>query len=167
MKKSIFLLLSAAGILSFAACSNNKGGKFTQAQLDSIAKVKADSIANANKLSNDSIINAKVDSTRMADSLAALKNGKESKKTVVVKKNKKSHTKPETSTPPAVVQQVKPRTQADIEADKKAAQFGDKAAMARLKADAAAKKAAQFGNQAAQKTVKQQEADKKASQFRR
>lgn len=162
----MIILLGAATVLGMASCSNNKSGEksYTQEQLDSIANFRADSIANANKIANDSIIAAKADSMHIADSLAALKN-----KTTKAPAPKKATatTKPKTETtvkiPPAKI--VKPRTQADIDADKKAARFGDKAAQERLKQDEAVKKAARFGDQKAKETLQQQEAQKKAERF--
>lgn len=166
MKNRIVLFLGAATILGMASCSNNSGeGSYTQEQLDSIANYRADSIAMANKMANDSIIAAKADSVRIADSLAAAAN----KGTSSSSSHTSSTTKPETENPEVVPEEEKPtpRTQADIEADKKAARFGDKAAAERLKQDDAVKKAARFGDTQAKETVEQQEAQKKAARFNR
>jgi len=79
MKKSILVMTAVAVAIGFAACNNGGGeGTLTKEQADSIATAKADSMANALKAQNDSLIAAqaseaarKADSARIADSLFA------------------------------------------------------------------------------------------------
>lgn len=164
MKTRLFLL-AAATTIGFAACQNQKPESgYTQQQLDSIVQYKADSAANALKMVNDSITNKMAaDSVAKADSIAAAKS-KVTTKTTVSKKTV-IHKK---GTPPVIVPIVKApivRTPAQIDADKKAARFGDAAAKARLAEDAATKKAARFGDKNAQEKVQQTDAQKKADRF--
>lgn len=94
------LLILAAGVaVAFAACTgSNNEGSYSQEQIDSLAKVKADSIAAALKAQTDSTIAAQAqktaDSLRIADSLyrAGQKTGTP---TTVVKKNTKPPVKEE------------------------------------------------------------------------
>jgi len=166
MKNRIILLLGAATVFGMASCSNNgEQGSYTQEQLDSIANYRADSMANVMKAQNDSIIAARAaDSVRILDSI---------KNAQVATGSHKSTTKtPPTKTTTEDVSDTKVeaphvRTPAEIEADKKAARFGDKEAEARLKADEALKKAARFGDEKAKETLRQQEAAKKADRFKK
>lgn len=92
MKKSL-LILAAATAVAFAACNGgNNEGSYTQAQVDSIAKVKSDSAAAAMQAQNDSTIAAKAtaearsaDSLRVIDSIIA-STKKVTTTTTVVKK---------------------------------------------------------------------------------
>ncbi len=72
MKKYASLLLAAA-TMAVASCGSNQSAN-TQAQIDSLAAARADSMAAAMKVQNDSTINAmakmKADSTMRADSIA-------------------------------------------------------------------------------------------------
>lgn len=72
--KQRLLILAAATAVAFAACNGgNNEGSYSQAQVDSIAKAKEDSIATAMKLQTDSTIAAEAqrnDSLRVADSIA-------------------------------------------------------------------------------------------------
>ncbi|HET8572436.1 MAG TPA: hypothetical protein VFL76_01075 [Edaphocola sp.] len=170
MKNRIILLLGAATVLGLASCSNNgQQGSYTQEQLDSIANYRADSMANVMKAQNDSIISA-----RAADSVRRLDSIKNAQSAGVNKgsSHKKSTTTTTTTTTTTVndasaVQKAHVRTQAEIDADKKAARFGDKAAQERLEEDAKIKKAARFDDQAAKETLEQQAAQKKADRFKR
>ncbi|MBS1614634.1 MAG: hypothetical protein JST06_00785 [Bacteroidetes bacterium] len=73
MKKYVPLLLAGA-MLAVASCGNNASNTPTQAQIDSMAAARADSIATSMKAQNDSLINAsakqRADSTLRADSIA-------------------------------------------------------------------------------------------------
>jgi hypothetical protein len=157
--KNRILLLSALTAIGFASCTNpNTSGTYTQEQLDSIVQYRVDSIAMELKMQNDSLIYA------MADSIAmATKSAKPGSSTVTRPTKPVSHsTSPNNTTiKPAV------RTQAQIDADKKAARFGDEAAKARLAQDEANKKAARFGDKDAQEAIEQTEADKKADRFKK
>ncbi len=170
--KHRILFLAAATTLTFAACNNTfeqEGGSFTQDQLDSILQYRTDSTEEAQRLMHDSIMNAH------ADSLANLESKSPSSSTPT----KKGTTKPAVTAPAGnqnttdrqmeeqVTETNKVRTQAEIEADKKAARFGDEAAKARLQQDEADRKAARFGDEAAKERVQQQETDKKADRFNR
>lgn len=174
MKNRIILLLGAATVFGMASCSNNgEQGSYTQEQLDSIANYRADSMANVMKAQNDSIIAAKAaDSVRILDSIKNAQAAAGSHKSTT----KSSTTKPSTTTTTknstadvgdTKVEKPHVRTQAEIDADKKAARFGDKEAEARLKADAAVSKAARFGDQAAKETLQQQQDAKKADRFKK
>jgi len=171
MKNRIILLLGAATVLGMASCSNNgQEGSYTQEQLDSIANYRADSMANAMKAQNDSIIAA-----RTADSVRILDSVKNAQAKGAGAVSHKSTTKTTTTTTKTTTSDVndtkveKPhvRTQAEIDADKKAARFGDKEAEARLKADDAVKKAARFGDEKAKETLQQQQDAKKADRFKK
>ena len=91
MKQSL-LILAAATAVAFAACNGgNKEGSYTQAQVDSIAKVQSDSIAAAMNAKNDSTIAATAtaaartaDSIRVIDSIIAAT--KKTTTTTVIKK---------------------------------------------------------------------------------
>lgn len=172
MKNRIILLLGAATVFGLASCNNNgQQGSYTQEQLDSIANYRADSMANVMKAQNDSIIAA-----RAADSVRLLDSVKNAQAAGVNKSSShKSTTKTTTTTTTnttandagdAEVEKPHVRTQAEIDADKKAARFGDKAAEERLKEDASMKKAARFGDEAAKETLKQQQDAKKADRFK-
>ena len=94
MKKSILFVTAVATAIGFAACNGGGEGTLTKEQADSIANAKADSMANALKAQNDSLIAAqaaaearRVDSARIADSLFAA--GKKSG-TIVSKPSKPS-----------------------------------------------------------------------------
>lgn len=177
MKNRIILLLGAATVIGMASCSNNQQeGSYTQEQLDSIANYRADSMANVMKAQNDSIIAARAaDSVRLLDSI---KNASAQSANASKSNTSKSTSKPVTTSEVKEVKSVNNvgtvevapahvRTAAEIEADKKAARFGDKEAEARLKADEAVKKAARFGDQTAKETLQQQEAAKKADRFKK
>jgi hypothetical protein len=100
MKQRI-LILAAATAVVFAACNGGgTEGSYSKEQLDSITKVKTDSIANALKAGNDSLINAKAaaeartaDSLRVIDSIITATK-KSATTTSTVKKNTKPTTKP-------------------------------------------------------------------------
>ncbi|MFA6060229.1 MAG: hypothetical protein WC756_18660 [Taibaiella sp.] len=91
MKQSL-LILAAATAVAFAACNGgNNEGSYTQAQVDSMAKVQSDSIAAAMKAQTDSTIAAtaaaearSADSLRVIDSIIAAT--KKTTTTTVVKK---------------------------------------------------------------------------------
>lgn len=91
MKKSL-LILAAATAVAFAACNGgNDEGSYSQAQVDSIAKVKSDSMAAAMKAQTDSTIAAKAAAdARSADSLhvidSIMASTKKTTTTTVVKK---------------------------------------------------------------------------------
>lgn len=95
--KQRLLILAAGAAIAFTACnSGSEEGSYSQAQIDSIASAKADSMAAALKMQNDSAIAAQAqktaDSLRLADSLynAGKKNGT----VTVVKKTTKPTSKP-------------------------------------------------------------------------
>lgn len=103
MKKSILFMTAVATAIGFAACSGGGEGTLTKEQADSIANAKADSMANALKAQNDSLIAAqaaeearRADSARIADSLFAA--GKKSGTIISkpTKPNKGGSTKPAT-----------------------------------------------------------------------
>jgi len=163
MKTRLFLLAAAATI-GLTACQNeNAGTGYTQEQLDSIVQFKADSASNALKMENDSMINAMaIDSANRA--------AQNTKATTTTTTKTTTNKKPSTSTPvpttPSTVNKApETRTPAQIEADKKAARFGDAEAEARLKTDEANKKAARFGDPDAKQKVQETEAQKKADRF--
>jgi uncharacterized protein YdeI (BOF family) len=91
MKQSL-LILAAATAVAFAACNGgNNEGSYTQAQVDSMAKAKTDSVAAAMKAQTDSTIAATAaaeartaDSLRVIDSIIAAT--KKTTTTTVVKK---------------------------------------------------------------------------------
>ena len=71
-------MTAVAAAIGFAACNGGGEGTLTKEQADSIANAKADSMANAMKAQNDSLIAAqaaeearRADSARVADSLFA------------------------------------------------------------------------------------------------
>ena len=157
MKTRLFLLAAVATI-GFTACQNNNSdGGYTQEQLDSIVQYKADSAANALKMANDSTINA------IADSVAQAELANTGTKTTGNKKGSTPTKKNPTVAPAEKAPVV--RTPAEMEADKKAARFGDAEAKARVERDEATKKAARFGDADAQQKVDQTEAQKKADRF--
>lgn len=109
--KQRLLILAAASAVAFAACNggNNQEGSYSQAQLDSVLKVKNDSAEASLKAKNDSIINAqaaeearKTESQKAVDSAVAATKASTKTTTTVVKKNtgggKKTTTKTETTT---------------------------------------------------------------------
>ncbi|MEO6832905.1 MAG: hypothetical protein ABI378_10465 [Chitinophagaceae bacterium] len=71
--KTYALLLLAVLLVGLASCGNNRNTT-TEAQIDSTANAKTDSLQAAMKMRNDSLINAmalaKADSATNADSLA-------------------------------------------------------------------------------------------------
>jgi hypothetical protein len=118
MKQSL-LILAAATAVAFAACNGgNNEGSYTQAQVDSIAKVKSDSIAAAMNAQNDSTIAATAaaaartaDSIRVIDSIIAAT--KKTTTTTVVKKTggkgtTTTTTKTETKVEPKPVDKTDP-----------------------------------------------------------
>jgi hypothetical protein len=172
MKQSL-LILAAATAVAFAACNGgNNEGSYTQAQVDSIAKVKSDSIAAALKAQTDSTIAAtaaaearSADSLRVIDSIIAA-----TKKTTPTTVGKKTGGKKGTTAPTKEEPKVEPkpqiRTAEDIKRDKKAAEFGDAAAKARLEQDKRNKKAAEFGDKNAQERLDETKSSKKADEFK-
>lgn len=119
MKQSL-LILAAATAVAFAACNGgNNEGSYTQAQVDSMAKVQSDSIAAAMKAQNDSTIAAtataearSADSLRVIDSIIAAT--KKTTTTTVVKKNGgKKGTTTTTTTKEEVKVEPKPTKQDD------------------------------------------------------
>ncbi len=145
MKKSL-LILAAASAVAFAACNGgNNEGSYTQAQVDSIAKVKSDSIAAAMKNQTDSTIAAEAmakarsaDSLRVIDSIIA--STKKTTTTTVVKKGgSKGTTTTTTKTEPKVEE---PKT-TPLE-DKKASRFEDAAAKKKVDEALDKKKADRF-----------------------
>lgn len=161
MKTRLFLLAAAATI-GFTACQNqNSGDGYTQEQLDSIVQYQTDSAAAALKMANDSTINAIADSVAQAEAAAA------SNTTVNKKSTTKKNNSSSSSSSSSAEKAVEPRTPAEMEADKKAARFGDAEAKARLERDEANKKAARFGDADAKQKVEQTEAQKKADRFNR
>lgn len=168
MKKSILILSAIAGMTYLSSCGSDDkpvDTTLTQMQLDSIQKAQADSAAMANAAVNDSLLKAQQDSLAAANAAtAAAANTKTGSKTAKPTVTKPVTTKP-TTTKPVAPPPPKPRTQAEVEADKKAARFGDQAAKERVKQDEANKKAARFGDKDAKEKVQEIEADKKASRF--
>lgn len=161
--KNRILLLSALTAIGFASCTNpNTSGTYTQEQLDSIVQYRVDSIAMDLKMQNDSLIYAMADSIAMATKSATTPST--TKPTPTKKPSVNNHTSKPT---PTEVTKPVTRTQAQIDADKKAARFGDEAAKARLAQDEANKKAARFGDKDAQQAIDQTNADKKADRFKK
>lgn len=161
--KNRILLLSGITAFGLASCTNPTAtGTYTQEQLDSIVQYRVDSIAMELKMQNDSLIYAMADSIAMATKSGTTTTTTGNKVTRPANPVNRTIT-PNTSTTikPAV------RTQAQIDADKKAARFGDKAAEARLAQDEANKKAARFGDKEAQKAIDETNADKKAERFKK
>lgn len=170
MKKSILVLSAIAGIVYLSSCGGNEqpteAPGYTQMQLDSIKKATEDSIAAANALAKDSLLNKMAeDSIAAANAAAAAAANSGTKTGNKPAPAKPGTTKPTTPTKPAEPVKETPRTQEQIKADKKKAEFGDAAAKARLEQDKKNKKAAEFGNQEAQKKVDEVKASKKAAEF--
>lgn len=146
MKKSL-LILAAASAVAFAACNGgNNEGSYTQEQVDSIAKWKADSATNAVKASNDSMINAQAnaearsaDSLRVIDSIVAAT--KKSSTTTVIKKTSGNGGKSTTTTTKTVVTE-EPAPQVPV--NPKAARFGDEEAKKQVSEQATQNKADRF-----------------------
>lgn len=173
MKKSILILSAIAGMVYLSACGGNEQPvdttQISQAQLDSIKKATEDSIAAAQALAKDSLLNKIAeDSIAAANAAAAAAANNSSSKTSSGKPaTKPGTTKPTTPTKPAEPAKPAPRTPEQIKADKKAAEFGDAAAKKRLEQDKSNKKAAEFGNKEAQQSVEDAKKAKKASEFNR
>ncbi|HTO17061.1 MAG TPA: hypothetical protein VLZ83_14925 [Edaphocola sp.] len=170
MKKTILILTAAAATLYFSACKNSDDNQdvietpvYTQEQLDSINAAKEDSINAANAMMNDSLLN------KMAqDSIAAAEAAKTAAatgKVPVSKPKTKPNTNQSNTNTPVVKPKQEVRTQEQINADKKAAKFGDKNAQDRLNQDADDKKSSKFGNKDAKDKVQQTSDDKKSSKF--
>lgn len=174
MKKSILILSAIAGIVYLSSCGGNEQPvdttQISQAQLDSIKKATEDSITAAQALAKDSLLNKIAeDSIAAANAAAAAAaNNSGSKKPISGKPaTKPGTTKPTTPTKPVEPAKPAPRTPQQIEDDKKAAKFGDKAAKDRLSQDSDNKKAAKFGDKSAKEKEQQTSDEKKASKFNR
>lgn len=171
MKQSL-LILAAATAVAFAACNGgNNEGSYTQAQVDSITKVKSDSAAAALKAQTDSTIAATAaaeartaDSLRVIDSIIA--STKKTTTTTVIKKTGGNKGTTTTKTETKVEPKPQIRTAEDIKRDRKAAEFGDAAAKARLEQDKRNKKAAEFGDRNAQDKLDETKSSKKADEFK-
>lgn len=161
MKKRILVLAAFAGALTFASCGgdNANEGTYTKAQVDSMTKASADSIAAAAAAEKDSMLRkAAEDSLAAAQAAAAAA----ASGGTVGKPSKPSTTKPVTTKPTPKPVPEKPRTQEDIIKDKKASRFDDEKAKQNAAKDAADKKASRFDEN---KQNTQSTSDKKASRF--
>lgn len=175
MKNRIFFLLGVATLFSVTSCSNSQKGQYTQEQLDSIMQVKEDSMAQSMKLQNDSLINARANAR--ADSIvnSQVKStpGATKKSSSKSSSGSTSSTKGNTgsSSSNAGAGSVSTnktehvRTPAEIDADKKAARFGNAAAKARLKSDDSLVKAARFGDAKAKAILEKRDEAKKSARF--
>lgn len=169
MKKSILVLSAIAGIVYLSSCGGNEqpteAPGYTQMQLDSIKKATEDSIAAANALAKDSLLNKMAEDSIAAANAAAAAAANSGTKTG----NKPAPAKPGTTKPttPAKPAEPAPRTPQQIADDKKAAKFGDKAAKARLEEDSDNKKSSKFGDKTAKEKEQQTSDEKKASKFNR
>jgi hypothetical protein len=145
MKQSL-LILAATTAVAFAACNGgNKEGSYTQAQVDSMAKVQSDSIAAAMKAQTDSTIAATAaaeartaDSLRVIDSIVAA-----TKKTTTTTVIKKTGGKKGTTTTTKTETKVEEPKLTPEEA-KKASRFDDQKAQKKVDEDLQKKKADRF-----------------------
>jgi len=131
MKKSILFMTAVATAIGFAACSGGGEGTLTKEQADSIANAKADSMANALKAQNDSLIAAqaaeearRADSARIADSLFAA--GKKSG-TTISRPSKPSGSGSAKPTTPSEGPAPAPKPEEPKPVDPKAARFNQDA----------------------------------------
>lgn len=108
MKKAILVLSAIGGMFYLTSCGGNQSAQdaettYTQEQLDSIMKVQQDSIAAAQALANDSMLNKMA-----ADSIAAAEAAAAAGRPVPGKTNVRPSTKPSTTKPTAPVEEQKP-----------------------------------------------------------
>jgi uncharacterized Zn ribbon protein len=144
MKKSLFIFAAAAAV-AFASCNGgNNEGSYTQAQVDSMAKVKSDSVAAAMKAQNDSTIAATAsaeartaDSLRVIDSIVAA-----TKKTTTTTVIKKTGGKGTTTTTKTETKVEEPKL--TPEEAKKASRFDDAKAKKNVDEAVEKKKADRF-----------------------
>lgn len=108
MKKAILVLSAIGGMFYLTSCGGDQSAQdaettYTQEQLDSIMKVQQDSIAAAQALANDSMLNKMA-----ADSIAAAEAAAAAGRPVPGKTNVRPSTKPSTTKPTAPVEEQKP-----------------------------------------------------------